>query len=114
MEQRFVDLAIVLEALFTQRGERGISLAIGTRGAQLLGTNCEERRKVHDLFRNLYDARSDIVHGGRIKEWQTKLDGQDVHRAEFLQDATRLCERAVIHMIKASARSDWRGIVLGR
>jgi hypothetical protein len=107
VEQRFVDLAIVLESLFTRRRERPKSWNIQTRASERLGANEEERCKIKDLIKELYDIRSDIVHGGRIKEWRTRLHGEDVHRAHIIPDATRLCERAVHDRIEAPTEPDW-------
>ena len=111
LEQRIVDLAIVLESLLTPDGADQIALAVRTRGAWLLGANYEERRKVHDLINVLYDTRSRIVHTGRIP---LRKGIPQWHRAHILPETTRLCERAVHHMIEASTEPDWAAIVLGQ
>jgi hypothetical protein len=110
-DQKIVDLAIVLESLFTPEGADQIALAVRTRGAWLLGTTYEERRKVYDLINVLYDTRSRIVHTGRmplrkgVPQWD---------RANIIPEATRLCERAVDLMIEAPTEPDSTTIVLGQ
>jgi hypothetical protein len=115
MEQKVVDLAIVLESLLTpDGGAEQIALAVRSRGAWLLGTNYEERRTIHDLIKAVYDARSKIVHTGRIEKKQITLHGRAVYVSHITDDATRLCERAVMHLIETSAKPDWTAIVLGQ
>jgi hypothetical protein len=66
-EDRIVDLAICLEALFS-RGDGEITHKVATRCALLLGGDKEDSIRLADTVRHLYAVRSDIVHAESSKK----------------------------------------------
>lgn len=66
-----VDLGIVMEALFLQdmQGERGeLTYRLRVRAARYLGSDSADRRRLSELIRKLYTARSIAVHTGRVED----------------------------------------------
>jgi len=60
-----VDLATSAEALLGTKLESAFRLA--SRAAGLLGGSDDERKRIFELMRSCYDARSTIVHGSELK-----------------------------------------------
>lgn len=78
----FADSAVVkttigFETLFGYDKSEPLRRLIGERLAFLLGATVVERVALSNFFRRLYDARSDIVHGGSKKSISVNLDVAD-------------------------------------
>lgn len=70
-EDALVDLVIGLESLFGDTtGE--LRLRIAAALAWLLADNPEDREAIRLEARDVYDARSEIVHGGLLKDGQAR------------------------------------------
>jgi len=63
LEDKLIDLVISLEALFSPGLEGELRFRIALRGAMLLGDDPESKRRIFNLFKRAYDARSSLVHG---------------------------------------------------
>lgn len=65
LDDRLIDLAIVIEALLLDGGVRQeLSYRAALRGAVLLGQDVASRKAIFRRLRDAYNARSKIVHGG--------------------------------------------------
>ena len=62
LEDRIIDLMIVLEALF-QDSNGELSYKLSLRCAYFIGKNADERKEIFDKLREAYKTRSKIVHG---------------------------------------------------
>lgn len=70
LEDKLIDYLIGLEALLLRKNERqelGYRLAL--RGSALLGNKNQKRKSIFRDLKKAYKERSDIVHGGGIKEY---------------------------------------------
>ena len=63
-EMRIVDVAIALENMY-KLPQRDISLTLQERASRYLGTGSASRERIKETVRRFYNARSNIVHGGR-------------------------------------------------
>ena len=63
-EMRIVDIAIALENMY-DLPKRKISPTLQNRASGYLGTDCASRARIKESVKEFYDARSNIVHGGR-------------------------------------------------
>ena len=63
-EMRIVDIAIALENMY-DLPKRKISPTLQNRASGYLGTDCASRDRIKESVKEFYDARSNIVHGGR-------------------------------------------------
>jgi hypothetical protein len=71
MEDRLIDLMIVLESLFVEDGKAGeIAYKFRMRIARFLyeSGNLDDRRKCRDIAKAAYEMRSSIVHGDTRKQ----------------------------------------------
>jgi hypothetical protein len=58
-----IEAAIALEAMFGGGSKDSVTYKLSTRAARFLATETEERIRLQSLFKRVYVARSDIVHG---------------------------------------------------
>lgn len=64
MEHTCINLAIVLESLFSPSGRDELTHRIAFNTCHFLGTNSSERECIFDLLKRFYSLRSTIIHGG--------------------------------------------------
>ena len=70
-EDRLIDYVIALTSLFSKKKERGLGrYRLSMRVALLLERHSEKRKKVRQEILEIYDKRSDVVHGREIKKFQ--------------------------------------------
>ncbi len=62
-EDKLIDFITAFEALFLKGVEGELSYRLALRCAYFLGKDEEERKKIFEILRGAYDARSKIVHG---------------------------------------------------
>lgn len=88
-EDRLVDLVIALEASLLKPGERHeLSHRLSQRGALLLADDQGQTTMVYDQLKDVYNERSNVVHGVRDEVDRTYV--QDV------QERTRQCLLALL------------------
>ena len=63
LEDSILDLSIALEMMYSIDNE--MTYKLGTRAGYFLGDSAQERNRMFDIVKRLYDRRSDIVHGRR-------------------------------------------------
>jgi hypothetical protein len=92
-EDQLLDLVIAAEALFGAGEAQEVSYKVRLRAAAFLGADASSRRRTFEEFKNAYDIRSAIAHGGRL----TKRQRQQKQRLpqlinaieQYLRDAVR-------------------------
>lgn len=67
LEDKLIDFITAFEALFLKGVEGELSYRLALRCAYSLGKDGDERKRVFEILRNTYDARSKIVHGEPIQ-----------------------------------------------
>lgn len=103
-----IDLGIALESLFLSditpdRGEFTFRLKV--RGARFLGSDYEDRDRLFKLLGDLYTARSQAVHTGRVEE---EIRRVPIH--ELLETGCRLASEAIKRFI-VEGEPDWKEII---
>ena len=63
-EMRMVDVVIALENMY-ELPQRKISPTLQNRASRYLGTDSASRKRIKETVRQFYNARSNVVHGGR-------------------------------------------------
>jgi Apea-like HEPN len=96
-----IDAGICLEALLGDDSPQELTYKLRLRAALLLGTTLDERRKIRDDVRDLYDLRSSVVHGRVRRPKDTLLDGQHASRG------LEICTQAVRAIVQRNARPDF-------
>jgi hypothetical protein len=92
VEDQLLDLAICLEALFTNPGEKTeVTYRISRRIGRLLGTTQPERVAMIKTAKDIYDVRSRLVHG-------TYVDPQEL--LENVQELIRIVREAILLKIQ--------------
>ena len=105
LDDQFIDLRIVLEALYLSDDERGeFTFRVALYGAWHLGVDFQDRERIFRRLRDLYGRASRAVHGN------TK-DSTDKDR-ELLADVQDLCRRSIIKMLD-HGQPNFRNLALG-
>ena len=81
LEDSILDLSIALEMMYSIDNE--MTYKLGTRAGYFVGYDAEERNRIFAVVKQLYDRRSDIVHGRRTNRRTFELvysDGFEVAR----------------------------------
>jgi hypothetical protein len=68
MEHVCLNLAIVLESLFSPNSQHEIAHRIAFNASSFVGRTSDERGEVYDVIKRFYAVRSRIVHGARPKQ----------------------------------------------
>ena len=80
LEDRLIDYMIGLEALYLPDGNQELSFRLSLRLAFLLYSEPAERKKTYYFVREMYNTRSDIVHGSK----QHDLNVDEISKLEEL------------------------------
>ena len=111
---RMTDLSIALEALYLgddrDRRQRGPRLAL--RAAWHLADDRSGHERLSDIFKTIYDLRSQAVHEGRLDGTVT-AGGQTTSTYDFVKEVQQLCRGAICAVIRAGKLPDWDSLVLG-
>lgn len=78
LEDRLIDYMIGLEALYLPDTNLELSFRLSLRIAFLLRSDPSERKKLYSFIKQMYDTRSNIVHGNKyslIENDISKLEG---------------------------------------
>jgi len=123
-EDRLVDLLISAESLFLsdtgetrERGELRFRLAL--RFAFFTELDGYNRRERFRLMRSAYDARSSVVHGGRLDEDDLKIPGEGKVPLSRFVDVVEEAIRYALHKaieIKPMGKTtpvDWDALIFG-
>ena len=107
---QIIDLGIALESLYVpdSQGESGFRLA--HHAAWHLGKDKAERRGLVKEFRQIYAARSDVVHTGRLRGDRAKPAFDE---SKFVSRAQELCWQGITSVIEAGEIPDWSDLAIG-
>jgi hypothetical protein len=79
----FIQTCIALEAILGEDTKKGqLSATLADRCAYLISPRIADRRKIRDYFEKIYDVRSKLVHGRRIR--LSHDDRDSLHKAQSL------------------------------
>ena len=107
---QIVDLGIALESLYVPDSQGEVNLRLPLHAAWHLGQNKTERQELREEFRQIYAARSDVIHTGRLRGDRAKASFE-VPR--FVSRAQELCWQAITSVIEVGNIPDWNDLVMG-
>ncbi len=107
---QIVDLGISFESLYVpdSQGESGFRLA--NHAAWHLGKDKSDRTELVKEFRQIYAARSDVVHTGRLRG---ERDRPSFDVSEFVSRAEELCWQGITSIINAGEIPNWSDLSMG-
>ena len=108
---KIIDLGISLESLYVPDAQGEVNLRFSLHAAWHLGKNEATREKLRDEFRQIYAARSDVVHTGRLRGERAK-SSFDV--SQFVNRAQDLCWKGIVSIIEAGEIPDWNSLIMGK
>ncbi len=105
---RIIDLVIAFEVLYSNESREQLSLTFRLRAAWHLGGDVQERQRLHSFFKDIYDARSEAVHSGKLsRKSSTKVN------EEKLAEADKWFTQAIKKFIDDGNFPDWDSRVVG-
>ncbi len=112
LTDRFIDLRIVLEALFLhdfvgEHNSQEMNFRLSLFGAWYLGEDFEERKLIRKKLREIYGKASGAVHGGVISS--------DHDTLKLLSDGLECCRRGIRKMLREGTPTAeyWGNLILG-
>jgi hypothetical protein len=122
-EDRILDIMIAAEALYLSelgseqdRGELRFRLshraAILAEPYSRTGKKARiHRRRVFDVMRLAYDARSSVAHGGDFTQLKQKLDGSAISLPELIIEVETVLRAALAEVLEDGRIMDWNSLV---
>ena len=107
---QIIDLGISLECLYVPDSQGEVSFKFALHGAWHLGKGKAERQALRKDLRQIYDARSDVVHTGRLRGQRAKATF-DI--SKLVTRAQELCWQGITSVIEAGSVPDWNDLVMG-
>ena len=107
---QIIDLGIALESLYVPDSQTEVNLRFSLHAAWHLGKNKKERQSLREEFRQIYAARSDVVHTGRLRGDRAK---SSFDSSGFVSRAQDLCWQGITSVIEAGDIPDWNDLVMG-
>ena len=102
-EDKIIDLAIALEALYLpDSGESTYKLAV--RASWYLGKDREDRKELFAVFKKLYKCRSAVVHGGELKKKNITIGEETISMSKFIARTQDLCRDSILKIIEQCAK----------
>jgi len=109
----FLDLGIALEVLLGKKDEKSeVAYRLRTRGAILRGGDGTRRVRTSAVLNAVYDARSQVAHGGALGSMKVSGRGS-VPAPELFREAALVTQELIQIVIKQGAIPDWDRLVLG-
>ena len=113
---KMIDLGIALEALYVPDSREGeITFKLAVRAAWFLGKDEADREKLLPQFKAIYKQRSNLVHGGELKD-SVKIGGESISTTGFIEIAQDLCRRSILEAMnrpRFTEKGYWDSLVLG-
>ena len=107
---QIIDLGIALESLYVPDAQGEVNLRFALHAAWHLGRNKTERQKLREEFRQIYAARSDVVHTGRLRGERAKPSFDE---SQFVSRAQELCWQGITSIIETGEIPVWSNLILG-
>ena len=108
---QIIDLGIALESLYVPDAQGEVTLRFALHAAWHLGETQSERETLRDEFKEIYAARSDVMHAGKLKGRRAR-PSFDV--AAFVSRAQDLCWQGITSVIEAGERPVWDDLLIGK
>lgn len=103
--ERAISLRTCLESIFLDDGNKEqLGYRLGLRGALLLGTNIEEKKRIMKILRDTYSITSSAVHEGKISD-------RNMKKIKVLDDSANLAKKAIIKLIN-EGKVNWEDLEL--
>ena len=113
-EDRIINLVIAFEVIYLDGSKQQVSSNFRQRGAWYLGKNTDERSELLNLFKTIYECRSQAVHSGKVDtEQEIKSSKKTMSPEELLDEADKLCGNSIVKIIQEGGFPDWDKLVLG-
>jgi len=96
-----IDSGICLEALLGDESPQELAYKLRLRAALLLGTTLDERKKIRQVVRDLYELRSKVVHGRA--RWPTDA----VSDAQCAARGLEICTQALRAIVRRNEQPDF-------
>ena len=110
---KIIDLGIAFEALYVPDGGSGeIRFRLAVRAAWHLGKDKEDRNKLLQKFKQIYDCRSNAVHSGKLDE-RVRFGEEHIPTSEFIQRAQNLCRESIMKILEDRKLPNWNSLILG-
>ena len=110
---QIIDLGIAFEALYVPDGGSGeITFKLRVRAAWYLGRDKAGRSDLLTKFRDIYDARSNAVHNGRLGR-NVKFGGDQIPASEFIKEVHKLCHDSIMTILEKEKFPDWNSLIIG-
>lgn len=109
-EDRFVDACIALENLFSDRADA--TFRIGGAVARILGKDFEDRENICREVRDIYDKRSNVVHGKGKKNKKEKVAPDLIRCLNILINSLRVLYANKPHLLELDSSSRSQKIIL--
>ena len=107
---QMIDLGIALESLYLPSDRQELRYKLALRGAWHQGATNAERSSLFAEFREIYDARSDAVHGGIFRSHRARAS---FNAEKFVQRAQQLCWNGITAILDSGEVPDWNELVMG-
>jgi hypothetical protein len=110
---KVIEFGITMESLFLGQSNNNTELKyrLSQRAAWFLNNDnsIEERQKICELFKKLYNYRCGVVHSGKLKS-------NDAQQRKELIEGIELISKVIYEMIKTDipTENDWDQITLGK
>jgi hypothetical protein len=109
----FLDLGIALAVLLGKKDEKSeVAYRLRTRGAVLRGGDGTQRVGTSAVLNAVYDARSQVAHGGALGSMKVSGRGS-VPAPDLFREAASIIQELIRIVIKQGAIPDWDRLVLG-
>ena len=106
IDDKILDVTIALERMYEDERDRGaIGVKLGTRAADFLATNAEDRERVLRDVREFYKVRSAIVH-------KRKKPPSAAVKEEAFTKGFKVARRSVVKLLQEGSPSDWNTRVI--
>ena len=107
---QMIDLGIALESLYVPDRGGELRFRFALNGAWHQGDTSEDRMALFDEFRDIYDARSDVVHTGRFRGDRAK---PSFNAENYIERAQELCWYGITSILEAGEVPNWNELVMG-
>ena len=113
--EKVIDLGIAFESLYLiNRDGHELSFPLRLRASWFLGKDKDDRKRLMDEFKAIYNLRSQAVHSGKIPKKVKIRNGEEpTTTSEFIAKAQDLCRQSIIKILEDREFPDWNDLILG-
>ena len=119
-EDKIIDLCIALESLYLRGIKDELNFRLGVRAAWFLGEDKNDRKRLLEVFKKIYDCRSTIVHGEGLTKRTVILNEETTPVSELITEAQDLCQKSIVKILKKYSEDGkypdddyWKDLILG-